>query len=129
MFITLETDYAVRIVSSLAQSGGRLDAAAISDKTGVTLRFSLKILRKLVAAGIVTSFKGARGGYELSRAPADVTLREVVEVMEGPIVLARCLSEDYTCSHPEDCKCYFNSVFEEISRDIRDKLEAVNFAI
>ena len=53
MHITLEADYAVRIVQVLAQSNKRLDAKTISEMTGVTLRFSLKILRKLVAAGII----------------------------------------------------------------------------
>ena len=48
MHITLESDYAVRIVSRLARQGGRMDAKRIAEETGVTLRFSLKILRKLV---------------------------------------------------------------------------------
>ena len=52
MHITLEADYAIRIVQVLAQNQRRLDAKTISEMTGVTLRFSLKILRKLVAAGI-----------------------------------------------------------------------------
>lgn len=50
MHITLEADYAIRIVQVLAQNQRRLDAKTISEMTGVTLRFSLKILRKLVAA-------------------------------------------------------------------------------
>ena len=61
MFITLETDYAVRIVYCLARSGKRTGASEISESTGVTLRFALKILHKLVANGIVRSFKGAEG--------------------------------------------------------------------
>ena len=48
MHITLEADYAIRIVQVLAQNQRRLDAKTISEMTGVTLRFSLKILRKLV---------------------------------------------------------------------------------
>ena len=63
MHITLETDYAVRIVYFLAQSGERVDAGRIAEETGVTLRFSLKILRKLVSGGVVMSYKGAKGGY------------------------------------------------------------------
>ena len=130
MFITLETDYAVRIVSCLSRAGDRLDAASIAERTGVTLRFSLKILRKLVGAGIVRSFKGAHGGYELSRPPADITLRQVVEVIDGPIALARCVSGQYTCSHPPenaDCGCYFNGVFQELSELVKNKLDIVNF--
>lgn len=49
MYITLEADYAVRIVDCLARNAIRMDAKTLAAHTGVTLRFSLKILRKLVA--------------------------------------------------------------------------------
>ena len=75
MHITLESDYAVRIVYCLAQNGGRMEAAAIAEQTGVTLRFSLKILRKLVAGELVKSYKGAGGGYELAKDPKEISVR------------------------------------------------------
>lgn len=87
MHITLEADYAVRIVHALAQSGKRLDAKTISEMTGVTLRFSLKILRKLVAAGIVKSFKGTQGGYEIGKPAEEISLGEVIETIEGRYTL------------------------------------------
>ena len=87
MHITLEADYAIRIVQVLAQSQKRLDAKTISEMTGVTLRFSLKILRKLVAAGIVKSFKGTQGGYEIGRALDEISLGEVIETIEGSYYL------------------------------------------
>ena len=62
MHITLESDYAVRIVSCLSHQNKRLDAKTMSEKTCVTIRFALKILRKLVAGGIIKSFKGTQGG-------------------------------------------------------------------
>lgn len=74
MHITLESDYAIRIVLYLSQIQKRAEAKNISENTEVTLRFALKILRKLVAAGIVKSFKGTQGGYELNKAPAEITL-------------------------------------------------------
>jgi len=52
MHITLEADYAVRIVDRLASQEGRLDAKSIAADTGVTPRFTLKILRKLAASGL-----------------------------------------------------------------------------
>ncbi|MBQ7129227.1 MAG: Rrf2 family transcriptional regulator, partial [Clostridia bacterium] len=58
MRISLETDYAVRIVWCLANSGKRLSASIIAKNTRVTEKFCLKILRKLVSKGIVKSFKG-----------------------------------------------------------------------
>ena len=69
MHITLESDYAVRIVYCLARQGGRMDAKKIAEETGVTLRFSLKILRKLVAGGLVSSYKGTKGA-PLPRSPS-----------------------------------------------------------
>ncbi|MEG0571293.1 MAG: hypothetical protein RR497_06575 [Oscillospiraceae bacterium] len=55
--ITLESDYAIRIVLCLAKANKRIDANAIAELSSVSLRFSLKILRKLVADGIAKSFK------------------------------------------------------------------------
>ena len=60
MHMTLEADYAVRIVEFLAVNPGRADAKTISERTSVTLRFTLKILRTLVSDGIVRSYKAQR---------------------------------------------------------------------
>ncbi len=67
MYITQETDYAIRIVYCLAKSGARRDARSISEEMCISLRFALKILGKLAQGGLVSSFKGNRGGYELAR--------------------------------------------------------------
>ena len=83
MHITLETDYAIRIVDFLAKNKTRFDAKTISDSTNVPQTFALKILRKLGSGGIVTSYKGAKGGYELSALPSELSVYDVVETMEG----------------------------------------------
>ena len=62
MHITQESDYAIRIIYCLAKNQKRMDARSISQEMSVSLRFSLKILGKLVASGLVASFKGNRGG-------------------------------------------------------------------
>ena len=84
LHMTLEADYAVRIVELLAASQ-KTDAHTISEMTQVPLRFALKILRKLVGSGLVQSYKGAKGGYQVTRDPSSITLREVIESVEGPI--------------------------------------------
>lgn len=125
MHMTLEADYAVRIVERLAESSGRLDAHTISEDTKVPLRFALKILRKLVAEELVRSFKGAKGGYTLARGPEEITLRQVIEAVEGPYVLNRCLTEEYNCCHTA---CRFHHVYEEVSALVRQQLDQVTFA-
>ena len=97
MHMTLEADYAVRIVEFLAVNPGRADAKTISERTSVTLRFTLKILRTLVSDGIVRSYKGAKGGYELAKPPKEITLRSVIEAVEGPYMISRCQGDAYSC--------------------------------
>lgn len=128
MHITLESDYAVRIVDCLAKNGGRMDAKSISAATGVTLRFSLKILRKLVAQGIIRSYKGTQGGYELDKPAEQISLGEVIETVEGPICISRCVgAENYPCSRVDHSDCWFHAAYTEVSKMVREKLYSVNF--
>lgn len=126
MYITQEADYAVRIVHCLAKDKGRRDARSISEEVCVTLRFSLKILGKLGAAGIVRSYKGNRGGYELARAPRDITLQDVLLAVEGPFAISRCLHEG-ECSRGADGACSFQHAFNQISDSVNAQLAEMNF--
>ena len=127
MHITLESDYAVRIVSCLVNEKKRLDAKAIADKTNVTLRFALKILRKLVASGIVKSFKGTQGGYELAKTPKEISLKDVIETVEGTYCLSRCLHGNYSCTRGKSGICCYQKVFSEISEIVQEKLSSYTF--
>lgn len=127
MHITLESDYAIRIVLYLLRQEGRTDAKKISENTNVTLRFSLKILRKLVASGLVRSYKGASGGYEAAKKPEEISLADVIEVTEGSYCLSRCLEPSAACAHGGDGCCKVRQVFGEISQDVRRKLMDTTF--
>lgn len=128
MRITLEADYAVRIIDCLARDGKRLDAATIAGRTKVTQRFCLKILRKLVAAGIVRSFKGVQGGYELNRAPEEISLCDAIEAVDGPVLLNRCLSEEIGCTRLGDPGlCFYHRAFDDVSKMVREKLGSIKF--
>ena len=127
MHINLESDYAVRIVQYLAQSNERRDAQSIADSTCVSLRFTLKIMRKLVAADIVQSFKGAHGGYTLSRPASSITLRQVIEAVEGPYRFSRCVDNGYACNCSSVTACPFHSVFDDITQMVTQKLDEATF--
>ena len=123
MHITLESDYAVRIVYCLAQNGGRMEAAAIAEQTGVTLRFSLKILRKLAGSGIVCAQKGASGGYSLAMDPRDISLGLIIESIDGPFELNHCLNEEYDCTRVKDKRvCQFHHIFDELNAKLKKEL-------
>lgn len=127
MFLNNETDYAIRIVSCLAKQSERIDAATIAEQTGVTPRFTLKILHRLVQGGVVRSFKGNKGGYVLARPSAEITLLQVVELIYGPLTLSRCHSDGSCgCTHPNGF-CDFKDVFSDVTDYMRKKLSEVTF--
>ncbi len=127
MHINLESDYAVRIVRVLAQKGERVDAQTLADASRVSVRITLKIMRKLVAAGLARSFKGAHGGYTLSCDPHDITLRQVIEAIEGPYRFSRCLDEGYACDCKDAIACPFHSVFDDVTEMVIRKLDEITF--
>ncbi len=130
MQITLEADYAVRIVMCLSKHTTKVGAKEISEKTEVTPRFSLKILRKLVAADIVKSYRGINGGYELAKDPSEITLCDVIETVEGSLFISRCLNPSFKCYHKSKYsgKCPVKKVYCEITQMVHDKLSEVTFA-
>lgn len=125
MHMTLETDYAVRIVDYLAASNQKIDARSIAENTCVPLRFALKILRKLVSDGLVQSYKGAHGGYTLARPGNRITLREVIESVEGPYMISRCQQDEYACTHQA---CRYHRIYAEISESVRQQLDSYTFS-
>ena len=127
MHINLESDYAVRLVRVLAQTPDRLDGKTLAERAGVSPRFTLKIMQKLVLSGIVQSYKGAHGGYVLSRPATEITLREVIEAVEGQYRFSRCLDGDYECGCAEGERCPFQTVFDEITKMVTDKLDETTF--
>lgn len=132
MHITQEADCAVRILYCLAKNGRRMEARAIGEEMGVPLRFSLKILGKLAAAGLVASYKGNGGGYELARPAARITLLDAISAVEGPYRLSRCLCAPGAgageCSRGASGSCPFQKVFGRISATVNRELAAVDLA-
>ena len=126
MRITLESDYALRIISALAKHNGVVDAKTLSEETSVTLQFTLKILHKLVKCELVKSFKGIRGGYSLLKSPEEITLKQVIEEIDGPIAMVKCLESSNGCSlNQEKTSCIYHHIFDTISLDVARKLQGI----
>ena len=85
-------DYAVVVMGQLAGNrGGLLTAAEIAEATGIPLTTVSQVLKKLGHGGLVTSHRGARGGYVLDRTPDEVSVAEIVAALEGPVALTACV--------------------------------------
>ena len=129
MRITSESDYALRIVTALARHSEVVDAKTLSEETSVTLRFTLKILHKLVTEGIVASYKGVKGGYLLRQEPQAITLLQIIELIDGPIAIVRCLESAEGCTLNNDkTACIYHYIFNSISADVAKRLSGITIA-
>ena len=129
MRITLESDYALRILSALATHDEKVDAKTLSQETSVTLQFTLKILHKLVRCDLVKSYKGVKGGYCLNLPAEEITLKQVIEHIDGPIAIVRCLESAESCSlNQEKTACIYHHIFDTISLDVARKLSGITIS-
>lgn len=126
MRITHEADYAIRIVYVLKKHGGLITAREISEQSGVTQRFALKILRKLASENILASQKGVTGGYKLSVPPEELSLGRIIESIDGPFEISHCLSDDFSCTRVAAKEmCQFRRIFESASEKLRDEFYSI----
>ena len=134
MRLTKAGDYAMRGLIYLARQpqGNVVLVSEIAQAMHVPESFLAKIFQSLAKVGLVRSHRGYRGGYSLNR-PADaITLLEVVECVEGPIILNDCTDPSSTTGGDtaHDCSesCVAQSVWQEAQEAVRDILEAKTMA-
>ncbi|OUP10897.1 Rrf2 family transcriptional regulator [Collinsella sp. An2] len=106
MDISRKTDYALRILSILVeQQDGLLSVRTAAEQVDVPYSFARSIQHGLVQAGIIESLRGVHGGMRLKADPADITIRQIVEAVQGPLVVNDCTAPGGTCARMTDC-CY-----------------------
>lgn len=106
MDISRKTDYALRMLAMLAEDPERLlSVRTAAEEVNVPYSFARSIQHGLVQAGIVESLRGVHGGMRLKVSPDDVTIRQVVEAVQGPMVMNDCTAPDGDCARMGTC-CY-----------------------
>lgn len=108
MMLTRASDYAVRVMVHLAglPAGSRTTRDELAMQGEVPEHFLSKILQSLARSGLITAHRGMMGGYELARPAESITLLDVVEAMEGPLVLNVCLAEGPSCQRKGWCSVH-----------------------
>ncbi|MEM1195351.1 MAG: SUF system Fe-S cluster assembly regulator [Pseudomonadota bacterium] len=98
-------DYAVITMSQAAThcGDGRVSAAELAGETGLPVPTVQRLVSKLTAAGLLRSVRGAKGGLQLGRPAAAVTVADIVEAVEGPIALTACVEDAACCEFGSDC--------------------------
>ena len=127
MQITRQADYAVRAVLYLAQlgPGGRASTALIAREQKIPVTFLAKIVSQLSAAGVLHATRGAHGGVTLARPADDISLLEIVEAIDGPVLLNDCVLDPGTC--PLGKSCVVQAVWCEAQADLVRRLAQTKF--
>lgn len=128
MFLTKESDYAVRMIRALSQKQiGTV--ALLSGEELVPRQYSYKILKKLEKAGLVRAYRGTNGGYALAKPVSGITLFDVLSAVEDRLLLTECLGHDFTCSKNGKKKdCGVHREFERIQNLLLTNLRSSSLA-
>lgn len=105
MQITRAGEYAVLAATHLARQGGDRPVMIeeICETESLPRSFLAKILQTLCRANLVRSQRGAHGGFRLARDPAEISVLDLIEAIEGPIAIQRCLDEPVQCERSDLC--------------------------
>lgn len=106
MKLSTRSTYGVRAMLALAlqpPGSGPLMVKDIAGQQKLPATYLEQLMVLLRKAGLVTAIRGAHGGYTLARQAAEITLLEIIEVLEGPLSLTDCPTDAGCCGHPETC--------------------------
>lgn len=125
MFLTREADYGIRTVRALA-SGKKMNIAAICEKEDVPRQFAYKILKKLNHAGFVSIERGVSGGYTLKVPVGQMTLYDIVSVINEELFLNKCLEPGYQCErNPKNSSCKVHAELVRIQNIMVQELKRI----
>ena len=119
------TDYGTVLLAHLARNPDAVCSAAdLAARTGIALPTASKLLKSLARNGLVTSTRGASGGYRLSRDASLISAAEIIDALEGPVSITECSASDSHCDIEEICGV--GNAWQRINVAIRDALHAVS---
>ncbi|MEM6456749.1 MAG: SUF system Fe-S cluster assembly regulator [Acidobacteriota bacterium] len=126
--MTKQADYGIVLMTCLADAPDqRVAARALSQRTQIPLPTVSKILKMLVHADLLISHRGVKGGYMLARPPAEITVVDMIEALDGPIAFTECIEDaPGTCSQEASCRLRAN--WQRINSAVRGAMEAISLA-
>ena len=128
--VSQKCQYAIRAVFELSRRHGQgpVKISDIAKAQAIPLRFLQVILNQLRRVGFVESRRGAEGGYLLSRQPDRMTVGEIVQFIEGPIVPVACMASSKSAG---ECslhgRCVFTRMWERAAKATSDVYDRTSF--
>ncbi len=128
--VSQKLEYAMRAMIELAQrkeEGALISAREIAQRQQIPLRFLEQQLGALSKAGLVESFRGAGGGCRIARDPAEITVAEIADAIEGQLFPMFCLEpSDHTCF--QDSRCGLQGFWADVARAVQEVFHTTTVA-
>ncbi|MCC6673684.1 MAG: Rrf2 family transcriptional regulator [Thermomicrobiales bacterium] len=131
MKVSTRGEYGVRAMVALAKHYGEGPASisTLAQESSVPYSYLEQLIAPLKKSGLVTSRRGAAGGYQLARSPEQIGVGEIYRAMEGPIAPMECVSEDVTeQTCPLIPNCETRPVWIEVRNSIASTLDSMTLA-
>jgi Rrf2 family protein len=127
MRISAKTRYGTRLVLDMARHYGQgpLSLTDISRRQNISLKYLEQIIAPLKRAGIVESFRGARGGHRLCRSPKEITVGEIFALLEGGTAVTDCSQDPRVCERSPEC--VMRRVWMDAAGAFCDRLSGLTF--
>jgi len=125
MKLSTRAKYGIHAMLDLAMNRGTgpQSIKLIAERQGIPEQYLEQLIALLRREGLVSSVRGAQGGYLLAKPPGDITMAELMRVLEGPISLSNCLEDQDCCDRSGVCSA--RRVWERLSQSIDQVLHSV----
>jgi FeS assembly SUF system regulator len=122
------TDYGIRILAHLAEGepGATRNAREVAEDLRLPTPMVSKVMKSLARAGVLTSHRGAKGGFSLSRRPEELNVADMIAALEGPVALTECQVGPAVCEH--ESSCHVQGPWSVINRSVQNTLATITLA-
>lgn len=122
------TDYGIALLARLAEGRATApqNARELAASAELPVPMVSKVLKALAREGLLVSQRGAKGGYSLAREPRDLSVAEMIRVLEGPLALTDCAIGPALCEHERGCAV--REPWQQISRVVEQALDDITLA-
>lgn len=121
LHLTQQVDYALSLLVALAHNQNS-SISAVAEETGISSAYLQKIASNLKKAELINSTRGKHGGYTLAQQPVNITIKQVIEALEGPVAITNCINDNCKL----ETRCQVKNGINQINNEILNYLSTKN---
>ena len=125
MRVSTKGRYGLRILLDVAvyEKQGPVALRDISRRQGISQKYLWQVINPLKVAGLLRATRGAHGGYVLAKSPAQISIRDIVDILEGPVSVVACVQSPNTCDRSATCTA--RSAWSEVESKIKSVMDGI----